>query len=130
MNDCGLDPEKVIAMADIDASDKYRQWRINESPSITRTRSRSGGWYLTSHQRRTCTEERVKLQGMVPENVGPYESFPRRDIDAAIGNAMSANVLERLLPAVAYASGVLSNKPCDAWLREDFIKKGGRFAKK
>ena len=72
----------------------------------------------------------MKLQGMVPENVGPNESFPRRDIDAAIGNAMSATVLERLLPAVAYATGVLSNKPRDAWLREDFIKNGGRFAKK
>jgi len=127
--DFGLDPNKVTIMVDVDASEKFRQWRVLESPSITRTRAKSGGWYLSTHNRRTCTEELMKLQGMKPESVGEYTKYPRTEINAAVGNAMSVNVLERLLPRVAFASGAMAGEIPDKWLDKAFVMKGGRFAK-
>ena len=122
----GYDTNATTIIADIDSSEKFMRWRVQESMTLTHSRGRCGGWFLSSHNRRTCTEELMKFQGMVPENVGKYKDLPKTEINAAVGNAMSANVLERLLPAVLFASGLSQEVP-DKWLDPAFIKNGGHF---
>ena len=39
----------------------------------------------------------------------------RTAMNAAIGNAMSANVLMRLLPKAIWAAGIVDDKPADVW---------------
>eukprot|EP00959_Pyramimonas_sp_CCMP1952_P232109 4850482-Pyramimonas_sp.AAC.1 len=55
------------------------------------------------------TAEMPMFQGMKPEDV-PWEGagISKTQINAAIGNSMSVNVLQRLLPRVAYAAGLVS----------------------
>ena len=74
--------------------------------------------------------EMCKLQGMVPTNIGDYMKLVKsiNIFNGAIGNAMSANVLERLLPSVAYACGLLEKRIADSWSDPDFVKSGGRFS--
>ena len=42
-------------------------------------------------------------------------SASKTAISAAIGNSMSVNVLQRLLPRVAFAAGILLKLPTDPW---------------
>ena len=129
----GYNPEKVPIFIDIDASQAYRQWRAEESMTLTRARSKAGGWYVTSLGRRMDTEEMLKLQGLVP-NVMRWTKDPelqkiccKTHFNAAIGNAMSGNVLERLLPKVAHATGVIKRCPKDDWESDGFVDRGARF---
>ena len=43
----------------------------------------------------------MKLQGIRPENLRAYRGMSPGVLNAAVGNAMSACVLERLLPRIA-----------------------------
>ena len=95
---------------------------------MTRARSTTGGWYLLPHGRKMTTNEMLKVQGIVPGVASPDEyDIPERAFNAAIGNGMSVNVLERLLPRVAWAAGLLKRKVKDKWADPEFIIAGGRF---
>ena len=126
--EAGYDPDKTPIFVDVDASEGFRQWRAQESMTLTRTRAKSGGFYLTSHSRRLTTSEMLKLQGIHPRLVGDLTKIPTGEANASIGNAMSANILERLLPRIAYATGLIKEPHKDSWLEPDFISKCGRFS--
>ena len=97
------------------------------SMTLTKTRSKAGGWYVSTHGRRLTTEEMLKLQGMRPDLVG-MDCVGRASLNAAVGNAMSANVLERIFGRVLYACGVFKSKVTDKWRDCSFINNGGHFA--
>ena len=69
----GLDPEAETIFVDVDASAKFRHWRRDELPTLTRARSKSGGFYVTNYQRRTDTEEMLRFQGIRLESLGGHE---------------------------------------------------------
>ena len=72
----------------------------------------------------------LKLQGIRPENMRKYQGMSSRALKAAVGNAMSACVLERLLPRIAYAIGCIPERMPDEWCHPGFIAAGGRFGKR
>ena len=109
----GYDPNTEFIFIDVDASERFSQWRANESFTLTRARTKSGGWFITCRARRTTTKEMLMLQGIDPAVVGDFEKMPRTHFNTAIGNGMSANVLERLLPKIAYAAGILRKEVID-----------------
>lgn len=127
--EAGYKPHKTPIFVDVDASEAFRQWRASQCMTLTRTRTQSGGYYVTSLDRRLTTAEMLKLQGVVPENIGDTRGIPTREINASIGNAMSACVLERILPRVAWVIGHLPGvqPPRDEWSDPNFVAKGGRF---
>jgi hypothetical protein len=49
----GVDPDKTTCFIDVDSGDKYGSWSDEECPCITHSRGKSGGFYLTTHKRRT-----------------------------------------------------------------------------
>ena len=52
------------------------------------------------------------------------------NFNAAIGNAMSVPVLERLLPSLCWVAGLLPHlwkAPCDPWNDLQWVRKGGNF---
>ena len=126
----GYNPELQNIFVDLDASERFASWRHDLCPCITRSRAASAGFYITSRKRRLCTAEMLKLQGIRPENVRTYRKMPPTVLNAAVGNAMSACVLERLLPRIAYAIGCIPERMPDEWCRPGFIAAGGRFGKR
>ena len=76
------------------------------------------------------TEEMLRFQGIDIRSLSGHEKGIRcKEFNAAIGYAMSANILERLLPRVAFASGCLSTRPEDPWRSTRFVNEGARFKK-
>ena len=70
------------------------------------------------------------LQGMQPNRVDWRAiKVPEGSFGHMIGNSMSVNVLERLLPRVLLASGLLEGKPVDWWQAhcQDVQRLKGRF---
>ena len=126
----GYDPEVQNIFVDLEASERFATWRHDLCPCITRTRAASGGLYITSRKRRLCTAEMLKLQGIRPENMRKYGKMSPAVLNAAVGNAMSACILERLLPRIAYAIGSVPERMPDEWCRPGFIAAGGRFGKR
>ena len=117
-------------IVDIDASPEYWRWRAGESMALTRARAGAGGFYVTSKCRRFTSEEMLKLQGVRPAQMidekGGYYGLTQRQLNLAIGNAMSSNVLERLLPRVCLASG-LTPMHSDPWQGPKFVQNGGHL---
>lgn len=99
----------VPVLVDVDAS-KPRFMR-GRCPCITRARG-STGFLLLPHGRRLSITERLRLQGL-PTSIRRHHigsGCSDRQLGAMVGNAMSLNILERLLvrllPACGLAPGI------------------------
>ena len=123
---CGYNPDKETILIDIDSSDPYWKWRASESMTLTRGRSLSGGWFVSSRKRRQAVGEMLMLQGIPPRMLGDISLLSVTAIRSAIGNSMSVNILERLLPRVCWSIGI-SHKIDDMWENEAWVLNGGRF---
>ncbi len=112
----GIDQMKEPCFVDIFASPKFRRATRAQIPCITATRGSQGGFYITTQKRMTTLSELARLQGWPTEYVNKIlkSGVPVPHIGHAIGNAMSVNVLVRLLPRVAWAAGLI-DKPVDPW---------------
>jgi DNA (cytosine-5)-methyltransferase 1 len=74
-------------------------------PCLTRARAGSGGHWVSSRSRLLTIEEMLALQGMPPDV--RREGISNRQLGLMIGNAMSVNVLERLLVRLLPGVGLL-----------------------
>lgn len=101
----GHNPDRETWIIDIFGN--WTHGMLGKSPCLTRTRAAAGGHWITTRSRLMSVPEMLRLQGMSPalNCVGITE----RQMGCMIGNAMSVNVLERLLvrllPAVGLVSG-------------------------
>ncbi len=113
----GMNPERRPIFIDICASRQFSMWRVNECPCLTHARGQSGGYWITTHKRKMTVEEMMGFQGIQPTTV-PWQrlGISKTRMGAAVGNAMSVNVLERLLPRVCYAAGIIDHLPEDKWM--------------
>jgi hypothetical protein len=60
-----------------------------------------------------------ELQGVRLSDVKQWSGVSQSVIGHAIGNSMSRNVLDRLLPRVLHAAGLLPSLPTDRWQQGD-----------
>jgi len=87
---------------------------------LTESRVKSGGFYVTTLSRRMSTDEMTRFQGMRPQ---PWKKWgmSRTMFNGALGNAMSVNILERLLPRVLQAAGLIKNTDwSDKWAKSGY----------
>ena len=71
---------------------------------------------MTKLGRRLTAKESLRLQGIrLLKKTVQKAKLSRTEIGAAAGNAMSQNVLERLLPRVLKRAGLLDNRVKDPW---------------
>ena len=118
-----MDPDKDAIIVDIDASPAFLRWNQDIAPCLTRKRGSMGMW-VSCLDRRLCVSEMLRLQGLSPDLVQWEKAkVSRSKMGGACGNAMSCNVLERLLPRVAWAAGLISELPFDNWEREGYFMK-------
>ena len=111
----GLDPELTNVFVDIDATKDFMYW--TRSPMMCLTKARGAtGFFITSRGRRLAVSEMLRFQGFRPETVQwRAASLGRTVVGQACGNAMSCNVLERVLPRLAYSAGLVQCMPRDKW---------------
>ena len=91
-------------VVDIGASEGYAEARLGHSPCITRRRAKNYEYWLLKRHRRINARDLCILQGM---DLIQTKDIPKTAVGAAIGNAMSHNVLESLLPCCLRAAGLI-----------------------
>eukprot|EP00442_Polarella_glacialis_P036748 CAMPEP_0115067410 /NCGR_PEP_ID=MMETSP0227-20121206/11373_1 /TAXON_ID=89957 /ORGANISM="Polarella glacialis, Strain CCMP 1383" /LENGTH=380 /DNA_ID=CAMNT_0002453471 /DNA_START=59 /DNA_END=1201 /DNA_ORIENTATION=- len=109
----GKNPLKKPFIIDCDSSLAFRG--VMEDRVMCMTKSRSLGHWVSSRGRRMNTDEMLRLQGMDRKHF--IQAVPDKVLGAQIGNAMSQNVLERLLIRLLPAAGLVATdrKFCDRW---------------
>ena len=89
----GQDPDKLPYVVDCDAPTKTSRHTFDYSPCITR--SRNNGHWLTHRQRRMSKPEMFRLQGM--DHSSFVVDVSDKVLGQQLGNAMSVNVIERVI---------------------------------
>ena len=97
-----LDQPYVV---DCDASKRKSCYMKNVSPCLTRSRNR--GHWLLHKNRRMSIKEMMRLQGIDPDKF--KQVVPDSVMGQHIGNAMSVNVIERILSRALKAAGLLKD---------------------
>ena len=100
---------------------------VGASMTLTRTRCGAGGFWLTRHNRFMRTQEMLKLQGFpgsIRYNNCKYNTkkthrrkVTRRQLNLAIGNAMSVPVIGRILHEALRAIGYISQECQYPWFK-------------
>ena len=106
----GIDPAKVSTFVDVFASKKFANCKAGVCPCITASRSKAGGFYVTTLKRMTYYQELGGLQGFPMKKLRKLltcHHVKQNTIGHAIGNAISVNVLMRLLPRILVAAGLV-----------------------
>jgi len=101
----GLDrhSEDDVIVVDLDGSKVH--WMRGISPCLTRSRA-AVGFYLPSRGRRMTLVERLRLQGIPLGVLQCRQGISDRQLGMMVGNALSLNVLERLLVRVLHGCGL------------------------
>jgi DNA-cytosine methyltransferase len=92
----------------VDLDGTKSRYMVNRCPCITRARG-STGFFLLPFGRRMSLAERLRLQGL-PTKILRHQKATRcseHKLGAMVGNAMSVNVLERLLARLLPACGLV-----------------------
>jgi DNA (cytosine-5)-methyltransferase 1 len=112
LTDSGAEPLKNTFVVDVDSTVRFRT--VMKDRVMCMTKSRASGHWVTSRGRRMNLDEMLRCQGM-------ERSFKQvvsdRALGAQIGNAMSQNVIERLLIRLLPAAGLVSQnrRLVDRW---------------
>ena len=100
-----------VVVVDLDGSKVH--WMRGISPCLTRSRA-AVGFYLPVRGRRMTLAERFRLQGIPLGVLKRRRGISDRQLGMMVGNALSLNVLERLLVRMLRACGL--RKPLhDRW---------------
>ena len=102
--------ERDFVIACDPSQDRAKCW-LERSPCITKSGSR--GQRITSRARRMKTEEMVRLQGILPNQITRAVSW--NDLGNQIGNSMSQNVIDRIFWSLLPAAGLGPNPIDDRW---------------
>ena len=107
---------------DLAAGESFGQMRKNACPCITKSRGACGGYFIDDQKRYTSLEEIGRLQGFTTKDVATLEQTMVGNfaIGGAFGNSMHKTVLERLIPRVLFAAGLIPTKLEDHWKKADW----------
>ena len=112
----GNNPFAAPYICDIDSTTPRSKHWLGRSPCITCNRAGGRAFWVTDRARRLTMVETMKLQGITPPKNGFKVAVPVGQLARQIGNAMSVNVLERLLVRILPAAGLVkASKLQDRW---------------
>lgn len=115
-----IDIFKKWYVIDIHAGKNYRHMAHNRSPCITKSRGATRGFFITRLKRRMQVVEMARLQGLPSSLAREFLDAVGGDekiVGQGVGDAMSLNVLMRVLPRALYAAGLIDALPFDVWAR-------------
>jgi len=103
----GADPAADPCFVDTGASLKWSSVMVGRSPCLTATRCASGGHFMTHRGRLMTISEMCRLQGLPPDRINYMKAnISPKKFATAIGNMMSVNVLQRILPPLLNSAGL------------------------
>ncbi len=101
---------------DIDAGSTYPTSAAGYSPCLTASRARAGGFYIGGLNRRMTIREMCAIQGIKETDLyWQGAGISQTNFRRMIGNAMSVNVLERVLPKLLWSARLIKRRPADEW---------------
>jgi DNA-cytosine methyltransferase len=108
----GIDAREVPLAVDIDCSPKFRCWGQNFAKTLTKSRGRAGGPWISTRGRRTTTDELMRIQGFLPCEI-PFKKagVSKTTMGEMLGNCVPVNMIGFLLPNVLWSAGLVSQKP-------------------
>lgn len=115
-----IDIFKKWYVIDIQAGKTYRHMARDRSPCITKSRGASCGFFVSRLKRRLQVVEMARLQGLTSTMAREFLDAVGGDeklVGQGVGDAMSLNVLMRVLPRALYAAGLIDKLPFDVWAR-------------
>ena len=101
----GVNIDRKILVVDHLASTKFSGYKVEASPTLTSSRAKCGGFYLTRLERTMRLSEMAHLQVCPARLWGWWLFMSKGAMGHAIGNAMSVNVLQRTIPRALMAAG-------------------------
>lgn len=114
LRSAGAKPLKVTHFIDCESS-PYRCTAM-KGRTMCMTKSRPMGFWITSRARRANLDEMLRLQGMDPAAMNlKVPGVTRRQYGQMVGNAMSQNVVERILARLLPAAGLVKGPVADPW---------------
>ena len=117
----GIDMTQTTVLVDLSASQKFASFRVGACPCLTASRGKVGGYYISNQRRMTSIQEMGRLQGFPTKLTDTLLQRGAKPalLGHAYGNAMSVNVLMRIIPRVAWAAGLLGDTGMvgDVWKR-------------
>jgi len=103
----GVDPTKEHCFVETGASLNWSSVMVGQSPCLTATRCASGGHFITTRGRLMTMSEMCRLQGLPPNRINYGKAkVSHKKFAKAVGNMMSVNVLQRILPGLLKSIGV------------------------
>lgn len=103
----GVDPAKDPCFVETGASLKWSSVMVGRSPCLTATRCASGGHFMTHRGRLMTISEMCRLQGLPPDRINYMKAkVSPKKFAKAVGNMMSVNVLQRILPPLLKSAGL------------------------
>jgi DNA-cytosine methyltransferase len=103
----GVNPAHTPCFVETGASLTWSSVMVGTSPCLTATRCANGGHFMTHLGRLMTVSELCRLQGLPPNRINYGRArVPWRVLAKAIGNMMSVNVLQRLLPPLLKCAGL------------------------
>lgn len=109
-------PEEVIV--DAAAGKNFFSYMIGNCPCITKARGGANGFYLIGKKRYLSLEEVGALQGWTPKHIEVMlenGKDSRSRLGQAFGDAMSINVLARVLPRALWSVGLVAEASSESW---------------
>ena len=106
-----------ILVVDVGCTEKRASYMVDMFPTVTASRASSGGWWSVNHGGKVALKHMFLLQGTFM-SCYPFRGAGVSETRMAhmVGNAMSGNVLERLLPRALRMAGIFpSTQVCDPW---------------
>ena len=103
-------------VVDIGCTDQFSNYAVDCFPALTANRCSGEGWWIVDLGRQATLRDFFLLQGHAQEV--PYAAAKVSPVRMAhmLGNSMSLNVLERLLPRLLALAKIFPSAPRpDAW---------------
>lgn len=113
----GVELKDSRVVVDIGASKGFAHYAVDAFPTITSTRATMRSWWIADLGRRPTLAELAMLQGFEIKDID-YKAakVSEKRLLHMIGNAMSCNVLERLVPCALDSVGIVPSNPnLDRW---------------
>ena len=122
----GINPFVRPVCIDTGNSEKWQHSTVDHVMTLTRSHCQSFSYWLTSKGGFLDVNDFIRLQGMAPEDVD-YKAAGLKDRDVAgmLGNSMSANVLQFLLPSMLQAGDFITARKRDSLLKDARARWGG-----
>lgn len=102
-------------IADIDSTTPRMKYMLDQAPCITCNRCGGRGHWIMNRGRRLNIVETMRLQGMHTPKDGFNIVVKTSETAKQVGNAMSVNVLERLLVRILSAARLVPRALPDRW---------------